>query len=265
MLNIFTSTVKNPSKQFKEKKREKGEDNLQWLARVIKADDAKYTNVLLFGGSGLTAFRLRVAQSQLRHDFTPSSWSHAVLLGNLRRNIASTIIHEISLEPPSGFGFPVPANGLQKSKLANYRDQEQYPNIALITVPVDRKKVTAALVRYQRQRAVLDGPQLLLTWLAYMWGTGRASNPLLDGQGMPSAAMIEVVIGSSGFDLTPGLESRSSCPEAIWQAARWWYEYYEKDKGKESLSGSFSNVHEFLKLKDEQDEEKLNADKFARS
>ena len=29
-------------------------------------------------------------------------------------------------------------------------------------------------------------------------------------------------------ELTPGLASRSSCPEAIWQAAKWWQEFYEK-------------------------------------
>jgi hypothetical protein len=246
MLNIFTSAVKKPNQAFEEKKRTPGEDNLQWLVRVMPDDEKDYTNLLLLGGSGLSAFRVRVAQSQLRHDLTPSSWSHVVLVGNLKKNLAATVIHEISLEPEAGFGFPVPANGLQKAKLGDYKDQTAWPNIAHIRVPVERKKVTDALVRYQRQRAVLDGPQLLLTWLAYLWGAGRAGNPLMDGQGMPSAAMIEVVIGAAGFDLTPGLESRSSCPEAIWQAARWWHEFYEKDKGKESLSGAFSNEHELL-------------------
>jgi hypothetical protein len=31
----------------------------------------------------------------------------------------------------------------------------------------------------------------------------------------------------AGIDLSPGLPSASSCPEAIWQAARWWYEAYD--------------------------------------
>jgi len=42
--------------------------------------------------------------------------------------------------------------------------------------------------------------------------------------GMPSAAMLETAYATNGFDLTPGLESRSSCPEAIWQSASWWHE-----------------------------------------
>ncbi len=42
--------------------------------------------------------------------------------------------------------------------------------------------------------------------------------------------MIEVVVGGAGFETTPGLASRSSCPEAIWQAAKWWYEHFEREK-----------------------------------
>ena len=79
---------------------------------------------------------------------------------------------------------------------------------------------------------MLDAQDLLLRWLAFIWGVGRTGNPLLDGQGIPSAAMLEVIFGAVGFDLTPGLESRSSCPEAIWQAAKWWHEYYERNNQK---------------------------------
>jgi hypothetical protein len=265
MLNIFTSAVKNPSKQFSENPRQSGEDNLQWLARVMPANDKNYTDVVMLGGSDLAAFRLRVAQSQLRHDLTPSSWSHVILLGDIKKNLANSVIHEISLDPLKGFGFPVPVNCLQRAKLGNYRDQVAYPNIAHIRVPVVREKVTAALSKYQRQRAVLDGPQLVLLWLGYIWGAGRVTNPLADSQGMPSAAMIEVVIGSAGFDLTPGLESRSSCPEAIWQSAKWWYDYYEKDKGKECLTGAFSKEHDFLESEDHKQVKAIDAQRFAAS
>jgi hypothetical protein len=246
MVNIFTSSVKEPNPYFSEQPRQEGEDNLRWLTRVMQPDDKGYADILLLGGSTLSAFRLRGAQAHLRHDLTPSSWSHVVLLGNPKKSLAATVLHEISLEPAGGFGFPVPGNALQRTKLGDYGDEKLYPNIAHIRVPVDRKKVTQSLVRYQGQRAVLDGPQLLLLWLGYLWGVGRTTNPLTEGQGMPSAAMIEVVVGASGFDLTPGLESRSSCPEAIWQAAKWWHEYYEKDKGKECLSGSYSAEHDFF-------------------
>jgi hypothetical protein len=77
-----------------------------------------------------------------------------------------------------------------------------------------------------------------LRWLAFAWGAGRAGNPLYDGIGIPSAAMLEIVFGAVGFDLTPGLESRASCPEAMWQAAKWWHEYYEREN-RQGLIGAY--------------------------
>ena len=60
--------------------------------------------------------------------------------------------------------------------------------------------------------------ELIVRWLAFVWGAGRAGNPLLEGYGVPSSAMRKS--SSALSDTTaPGLESRSSCPEAIWQAA----------------------------------------------
>jgi hypothetical protein len=59
---------------------------------------------------------------------------------------------------------------------------------------------------------------------------------------MPSAAMLETVTGAAGFDLTPGLESRASCPEAIWQSARWWHEYHEENK-EGFIAGAFYITH----------------------
>ena len=89
---------------------------------------------------------------------------------------------------------------------------------------------------------MLDGPELILVWLAYVWGVGRSGNPLLDGNGIPSAAMLEVVMGAAGFDLTPGLESRASCPESICQAARWWHSYYDASQ-RRPLSGRWTAEH----------------------
>ena len=53
-------------------------------------------------------------------------------------------------------------------------------------------------------------------------------NPLLAGKGVPSAAFVEAVYRLGRIDLTPGLSSASSCPEAIWQSAKWWRAYYEQ-------------------------------------
>jgi hypothetical protein len=147
------------------------------------------------------------------------------------------------LEPPGGFKFPTPENGIQEGELSTYGDPKNYPNIAVLNVPASQADVNAALVRFKKQRAVLDGVDLIVRWLAYVWGVGRSGNPLLEGFGIPSTAMLEIVVGAAGFDLTPGLESRSSCPEAISQAAKYWHEYYE-DQKKTALSGFYDDRHQ---------------------
>jgi hypothetical protein len=195
--------------------------------------------MVMVGGRSPIDFRLRVAQAQLRTDLAPSRWSHVMLLTDPSQRESSTV-YEISLEPPGGFKFPTPENGVQLGELSTYGDPREYPNIAMLNVPASQGDVNAALDRFKKQRAVLDGVDFdrALAWLRL--GVGRNGNPLLDGFGIPSAAMLEIVIGAAGFDLTPGLESRSSCPEAISQAAKYWHEYYE-DQNKPALSGFYDD------------------------
>jgi hypothetical protein len=228
MINCLSSNASTPSDLFKDVPRGKDEDNLQWLSRNLPTGDIAH--LAMVGGKERMAFRLRIAQS------------HLFLLGKIAKNIGSTLVHEISLEPKAGFGFPPPTNGVQLGKLDRYGDPDEYPNIAILGVPVAFKEAKKALERFQTQRVVLDAVELALRWLAFGWGASRTGNPLLEGQGIPSAAMLEVVFGAAGFDLTPGLESRSSCPEAIWQAAKWWHEYYERDN-RPALTGAYCVTH----------------------
>lgn len=238
MLNIYKSDSGEKNKAFKEVEREGSEDNLKWLARHL-GGGKKNVRLLLVGGRNLSAFRLRVAQAHLRHDFTPSHWSHVALLGSVKEDIGQTIVHEISLEPPGGFGGVSTSNALQKWKLAAYADSQVYPNVGVVNVPITRASLTEPLVKFQHQRAILDGPQLVLLWLAYVWGAGSADNPLLSGNGIPSSAMIEAVVGAAGFDLTPGTESRASCPEAIYQSAMWWHHYHQSGPQRKALAGAY--------------------------
>jgi hypothetical protein len=225
MISIISSKASAPNTLLREVPRRDNEDNLRWLSRHTRPGEDQ-TGLVLVGGTSTASFRLRVAQSHVRHDLLPSYWSHVMLLGRPTRTLAATSVYEISLEPPQGFTFPPPTNGVQEGRLSQYRDPALYPNIALLSTPVPLAQVLEALDAFQKQRAVLDAVDLIVRWLAYVWGVARASNPLLDGYGMPSAAMLEIAFGVAGYDLTPGLESRSSCPEAIWQAAKWWHEYY---------------------------------------
>ncbi len=243
MMNILSSTAAGPSKGLQKVPRNPDEDNIDWLARNLAGGDGSV--IVLLGGTSPTAFRLRVAQSHVRHDLYPSSWSHAALLDRPAKKLSATKLWEISLEAPKGPGFPPPSNAVQTGSLAAYANPKGYPNIAVLHVPVPRAEVQSALKRFQMQRAVLDSVDLLIRWLAFAWGVSATGNPLLDNHGIPTAAMLDVVFGAAGFDLTPGLESRASCPEAIWQAAKWWHEYYRK-QNLPSIAGAYTDGHKLL-------------------
>ena len=66
-----------------------------------------YINVIgdyLVGGADPLSFRLRVAQSHIRSDLTPSSWSHVLILAKLSMPLAKSPTCEVSLSPHDGFG-----------------------------------------------------------------------------------------------------------------------------------------------------------------
>jgi hypothetical protein len=78
------------------------------------------------------------------------------------------------------------------------------------------------------------------------WGVGVPASPLAEGSGIPAAAVLEAAFAANGFDLIPCLESRSSSPEAIWQAAAWWQDFYEKGAGKKAIRGAYSAKHDLV-------------------
>ncbi|MDY7226433.1 hypothetical protein [Hyalangium rubrum] len=244
MLDIRSSPASAPNPHFVGQPRARNQSNLAWLQRALKARGKKAGGVplVLLGGSDPVSFRLRVAQSQVRHDLTPSRWSHVLMVEPGSTELSEATAWEISLDPTGGFGYPPKTNAVQRADLRRYDDAGRFPNIGLVHVPVETGPVREALQRFMNQRAVLDAVDLVTRWLPYVWGAGRASNPLLDGQGLPSAALVEVVLGAAGFELTPGIASSSSCPEAIWQAARWWHEFHGRED-REPLTGVYCAPH----------------------
>ena len=70
MISIRDSPTDEQNEQLQELPPEPGEGNAAWLARAPLRN-----GIVLLGGASLADFRLRVAQSQLRSDLTPSYWS----------------------------------------------------------------------------------------------------------------------------------------------------------------------------------------------
>jgi hypothetical protein len=195
-----------------------GEGNRAWLERT-KADQG----VILLGGSSLIEFRIRVAQSRLRNDLFPSYWS---MVGILRRNVIDTVadVRDLARVPAQ--------NAVQSIRLSEIDSADRFPNIAVIQFTDDHRAIRDAVRQVQSQRSIVDLPSLVVAWLAYAWGVPEQSNPLLEGKGLPSAVLVRTAHAIAGIELMPGHTLGTSCPEAIWQAARWWSRFYEEESGK---------------------------------
>lgn len=210
--------------------------NVAWMKRALKclgpAVGSGIGSVVLIGGANLTHFRMRVAQGHARSDLLPSYWSHAAILIDTDKLQLS----EVSLEPPIGFRGVPESQGIQSVCFSTYDDPARFPNVALLTFTLNqdcRQKnsdsVAELIRRLHKDRGTVDVLSSLWKWLGYVWGVEAQPNPILQGVGIPSAILVETVFSMVGVELTPGLASQSSCPEAIWQAAKWWGEFYDSE------------------------------------
>lgn len=232
MVRQAKSGTEQPSPECLKLDRETDEGNLKWAVRAAGAmgaiDPEHWSMVALFGGADTLAFRLRVAQSHLRRDMLPSFWSESCLIRMTDPSWKNNEAIHVPLSQPDGPFFSPHANGVVVRPLADFDDALRYPNISLIAIPVQQERMLARLATFQRSRSALDALEHVLRWLAFSWGVSRTPNPLHDNYGLPSACLLETICAAEGFDLTPGLESRASCPEAIWAAALFWHTYYGK-------------------------------------
>jgi hypothetical protein len=216
MFAMRHSGARAPNRQVREAKPKRGEGNVAWLRRSELSQ-----GVLLIGGTDLADFRLRVAQSRLRSDLTPSHWSAACL-------ISGSDVITVALDDIGDPGDFAARNGVTRLPLDRYDDPLEFPNVCVLLFSSTFQPVLDALDDIVAGRAVLDVPALTAAWLAAIWGVSDLDQPLREGRGIPSAALVELSHAIAGIELTPGLESTSSCPDAIWQSARWWTDYYRE-------------------------------------
>jgi hypothetical protein len=195
------------------------ERNSQWIARAGLRD-----GILLLGGSSLGHFRTRVAQSHLRRDLLPSFWSLAGILRGGRE------VETVVLDWPDASEIPG-TNAVRTLPLRIFDDPDWFPNVAVLRFAGDEEALRSGARRVRGERSIVDLPRLVLAWLGFVWGAGGEGNPLLSGNGHPSAAFVEAVHALADIELTPGLSSDASCPEAIWMSAMWWRRYYEQTAG----------------------------------
>lgn len=195
----------------------------EWVRKIAGKGGRVDGTLVLVGGTDLLHFRLRLAQGHVRDDLMPSFWSHVGVVVQKGRALR---LNEVALDPPKGFQGMPKSNGIKAVSLARYENAKDFPNVAVIRFPIASGQIAEAVDRVQRERGMLELGALILPWLGFAWGAGLQANPLLGGQGIPAAVFVEAVFAALGMELTPGLATRSTCPEAIWQAACWWHTYY---------------------------------------
>ncbi|HSV60732.1 MAG TPA: hypothetical protein VLJ19_17680 [Variovorax sp.] len=249
MATTARSSAAGANPKFSAFARKKNEGNLAWGERAAKdvgrIDPAVWTYAVLLGGSDTLAFRLRVAQSHLRPDMLPSFWSEVLLVELHGPLLAQASAISVPLAQPRGPAYPPYDNGIVEMPLSDFDDPQIYPNIAIAALPIPQANMRARVERYRKGRSALDSLEHVLRWLAFAWGVARTGNPLHENFGLPSACMLEMVCAAENYELTPGLESRASCPEAIWASLLYWHEYYAKTGSKEVPFGRYSTQHSF--------------------
>ena len=231
LVSRSSHAIVNPA--LAEKTASKAEGNRKWLAELGAPDGVKLdeNGILLVGGNSLADFRVRVAQSTARSDMLPSFWSLCGIL--LADGKVVTVPLDLRSREPSrrrdndDVSMIPKCNAVRFCSLDEFDDPRRYPNIAVIRFAKAHDDVHQHIDRIKKDRSIIDLAAMLLPWLGFAWGTNASTNPLAGGVGVPSAAFVETVFALAGFELTPGLSSASSCPEAIWQSAKWWAKFYE--------------------------------------
>lgn len=242
------ATHGNPS--VTELARPDGGGNVDWVAAALAdigeaaGTAADTTLVALLGGCDALAFRLRVAQSHLRDDMLPSYWSESILIARGKADVTRARAIHVPLMQPENADYPTRRNGVVRRPLTDFDDPARWPNIALFALPVAEDKLLARVEAFSKSRSTLDALEHALRWLSFAWGVARTPNPLHDNYGLPSACLLETTFAAEGIDLTPGLESRASCPEAIWVSARYWQDYFEQFHHR-PLVGRWTTPHRY--------------------
>ncbi|MDM0033074.1 hypothetical protein QTI33_13145 [Variovorax sp. J22P271] len=247
MVYTTRSSAAKPNPDFTAFARQPGEGNLAWGERAAvdigQVDPDECTYLVLLGGADTLAFRVRVAQAHLRPDMLPSLWSHSLLVKLRGPSLRNAQAISVPLVQPGGPAYPPYENGVVETRLTDFDDPERFPNIAIAALPIPQSRILQRVDVFRSARSSLDGLEHVLRWLAFSWGVARTGNPLHENYGLPSACMLEIVCAAEDFELTPGLESRVSCPEAIWASLRHWHEYYEKTGDRKVPYGRYSADH----------------------
>jgi hypothetical protein len=208
------------------------EPNLEWLKRAYEnlalENPTQWSFIVLAGGKDVASFRLRIAQAHLRGDMLPSFWSDCALLKIDAGDFSTASFFNLPLFQPATASYAPARNGLIEMPFNKLPTQKDFPNLALLAIPVAQALIVESLAEYKKSRVSYDAVENILPWLAFVWGAGNAVNPLMQHVGFPSAVMLNQLFSAQGFDLAPGVNVNLSAPEMFWSGVKHWQDYYSK-------------------------------------
>jgi hypothetical protein len=158
----------------------------------------------------------------------PSYWSECALFKIQDGDFSSAAFFNLPLFQPATATYAPTRNGLIELPFNKLPTQKDYPNLALLAIPVPQEQILQSLAEYQKSRVSYDAVENILPWLAFVWGAGNATNPLMQQIGFPSAMMLNQIFSANGFDLAPGVNANLSAPETFWSGVKHWQDYYSK-------------------------------------
>ena len=213
MLSMRASTATAPNGGLVEREPKRGE-NGAWLARAG-----------IDQGWSCSAARPSPTFGSLRAVARPPRPDAVVVVSWPGSCWAAARLLTVPLDPGDDSSVR-PTNAIRAPALDAFDDPERYPNVALIAFAAGGDALASsrrgpAPARHHRPAGAR------VAWLA-MHGASKTPIRWSAGTVLPSAAFVEAAHAVAEIELTPGLASASSCPEAIWQSARWWGEYYRE-------------------------------------
>jgi hypothetical protein len=148
----------------------KREANLDWLKRAYESfaldNITGWSFIVLAGGKDVASFRIRVAQSHLRGDMLPSYWSECALFKIQDGDFSSAAFFNLPLFQPATATYAPTRNGLIELPFNKLPTQKDYPNLALLAIPVPQEQILQSLAEYQKSRVSYDAVENILPWLA---------------------------------------------------------------------------------------------------
>lgn len=200
--------------------------NADFFAQVARELQDPGPTILLVGGSDFASWTVRAQQAPIRFDRRPSDYSHAALIceWNKQRPEDSWGLEIDPVYVAAARQFPE-HGGVTPFRLGDYQDTQQFPNVAIIDVPVDAERnraVVAAACTPMRDPIRFPLLRWLASWRAFITLPEVVPHPLLNRTPHPGAAFVAMAYEAADVTLIPGATDLQHCPELLWANAKYW-------------------------------------------